>query len=301
MVTALSAVGVSKRFGRTVAVDGVDLEARSGEVLALLGPNGAGKTTLMKMFLGLVGSDAGELTIGGLPVTDPRSRRRVTYLPENLDLPSWSTPSVFSRHISRLRGDGGAMRSRLGEMAGLMECDDLLDRSFGKMSRGQRQRCLVAALASGDPEILLLDEPSSGLDPAGRFRLRSLLRELASSGATVMINSHLLGEVERTCDHAAFISRGRLIARGNIDELSLPTGAAEITTADPERMSSVLEASGYSVESSERALRVALTGGEERFRLLASDVLESGVPFTGIRLVREDLEQVFLRLTGEAG
>ncbi|MBN1433503.1 ABC transporter ATP-binding protein [Candidatus Fermentibacterales bacterium] len=299
----LRARGAEKRYGSTRAVAGVDLEIPEGEVLALLGPNGAGKTTLMKMFLGLVSPDSGELSISGTSTGDPASRRGVAYLPESLDLPHWSTPRVFWRHIGRLRAIGEGAKG-LMDAAERMGCSDLLDRSFGKMSRGQRQRCLVSVVTAGSPAVLLLDEPSAGLDPAGRVRLRNLIRSLASAGTTVMINSHLLGEVERTCDTAAFITEGSLIAGGRLDELSAATGFAEIRTPTPETLLPWLQERGYSADRAQRdSLRVALTGTDlaEGLRSLTAEVLRSGAEFSSIGIVRESLEQVFLRLTGEPG
>jgi ABC-2 type transport system ATP-binding protein len=296
----LQATNASKRFGRITAVDEVDLAVDSGQVLAFLGPNGAGKTTLMKMFLGLVRPSGGTLSIDGKPSGSPLSRDLVAYLPESLALPGWATPNVLHRHVSRLRSRPGSVQD-LHRIAETMECRDLLDRSFGKMSRGQVQRCIVSVIASGRPGILLLDEPSAGLDPAGRVKLRNMLRSLAADGATVMINSHLLGEVERTCDTAAFINDGRLIAQGDLSELSRPIGSARVSSPEPELMANELSRRGYSVEAAERSVVVPLAADTGGIRELTADILETGLEFTGIETLREDLEQVFLRLTAPAG
>ena len=292
----LQATNASKRFGRITAVDEVDLAVGSGQVLALLGPNGAGKTTLMKMFLGLVRPSGGSLSIDGRPSGNPLSRDLVAYLPESLTLPGWATPHVLQRHVSRLRSRPGDVKD-LHRTAEIMECGNLLDRSFGKMSRGQLQRCILSVIASGSPGVLLLDEPSAGLDPSGRVKLRNMLRSLAAGGATVMINSHLLGEVERTCDTAAFINNGRLIAQGDLSELSRPIGSARVSSPDPSRMAEELTRTGYAAEITERSVTVPLPAESGGMRRLTADILDTGVEFTGIETLREDLEQVFLRLT----
>ncbi|MEN8209255.1 MAG: ABC transporter ATP-binding protein, partial [Candidatus Fermentibacteria bacterium] len=203
---------VSKSFRKVQALSDFSLAVSSGSIFSLLGPNGAGKTTLMKIILGLVGSDSGTVSIYGLPVLSPLSRKGVRYLPENVTFPSWATPAILFRQLERIRHESSVRE--FGLRCTELECIDLMKRPLGKMSRGQRQRVALSLVTSGKPEIVLLDEPSSGLDPGGRILVRNLIRKLALEGATVLINSHLLGEVERICDTATFISKGRLIAEG---------------------------------------------------------------------------------------
>ncbi len=284
---------ISKSFRKVQALSDFCLEVSSGSVFSLLGPNGAGKTTLMKILLGLVGSDSGSVTISDLPVSSPLSRRNVRYLPENVTFPSWATPAILFRQLERIRHESSAEEFRL--RCTELECVDLMKRPLGKMSRGQRQRVALSLVTAGIPELVLLDEPSSGLDPGGRILVRNLIRNLASEGATVLINSHLLGEVERVCDKATFISRGRLIAEGDLDSLSRQTGMAFIETDNAEMMKLSLEEMGYSCRKESKGV-VAQLKDPSAFPDMARSVLDTGIRFTGIKQMRESLEDVFLRI-----
>lgn len=287
---------VSKSFRKIRALREMSLSLERGGIFSLLGPNGAGKTTLMKILLGLVGCDSGSVRLQGLPVTSPRSREGVRYLPENITFHSWASPRVLFRQMERVRGEAtmDMFMSRCREL----ECFDLMKRPVGKMSRGQRQRVALSLVTCGDPVLVLLDEPSSGLDPGGRILVRNLIGRLASGGTTVLINSHLLGEVERVCDTAAFISRGRLVARGDLDSLSRHTGLVRVETGKPDSMADALTGSGFSARVEEKGVTVDLDEGAD-FRVMVENVLKTGIEFTGINRKRESLEDVFLRIMGD--
>lgn len=177
-----------------------------------------------------------------------------------------------------------------------LQCGDLLNRKLGKMSKGQRQRIAVALMTSGTPQTVFLDEPSSGLDPAGRMLVRSTVAELAEAGSTVVLNSHLLGEVEKVCDWAAFIHDGRLVAHDRLDDLSRFQGNAVIETVVPEAMKHAL---GTGVVKG-NTLVVPLAE-EAGFAELTSGIASSGVVFTGVRLQRESLEDIFMRIMEGGG
>lgn len=287
---------VSKSFRKVRALKEMSLTVERGGIFSLLGPNGAGKTTLMKILLGLVGHDSGSVRLQGLPVTSPRSREGVRYLPENITFHSWASPAVLFRQMERVRGEAtmDMFMTRCREL----ECVDLMKRPAGKMSRGQRQRVALSLVTCGDPLLVLLDEPSSGLDPGGRILVRNLIGRLASGGTTVLINSHLLGEVERVCDTAAFISRGRLVALGDLDSLSRHTGLVRVETVRPEIMADALKGRGFPARVEEKGVTVDLDEGAD-FRAMAENVLETGIEFTGINRKRESLEDVFLRIMGD--
>lgn len=293
--TALRAVDISKNFGKVEAVRKVDMVVEHGKVLALLGPNGAGKTTLMKMFLGLVKPSHGTAEISGISVSDPESRKGVRYLPEDIQFQSWAIPLFTFKQIGRL-SDPVDVREFL-EKCEQLECSDMIERPFGKMSRGQKQRILIALVTSGRPDFLFLDEPSNGLDPVGRVALRLILRKAAETGTTILINSHLLGEVERTCDTAAFIDEGELIASGDLNKLARAIGKAEIESISPEKMLNALQKNNFTCEIDREKILVDLDRAHN-FRDLTEKVLETDVPFTGLRVVMEDLEDIFIRLTG---
>ncbi|MCK4806963.1 MAG: ABC transporter ATP-binding protein [Candidatus Aegiribacteria sp.] len=286
-------LNVSKSFRKVQALSDFSLAVSPGTICSLLGPNGAGKTTFMKILLGLVGSDSGSVTIFDLPVSSPLSRRGVRYLPENVTFPSWATPAILFRQLERIRHESSVEEFRL--RCTELECVDLMKRPLGKMSRGQRQRVALSLVTSGKPELVLLDEPSTGLDPGGRILVRNLIRKLASEGATVLINSHLLGEVERVCDTATFISGGRLIVEGKLDSLSRQTGLAHIETDNAEEMKLSLEERGYSCHIESKGV-VAELEDPAAFRDMAQFILDTGIRFSGINQMRESLEDVFLRI-----
>jgi ABC-2 type transport system ATP-binding protein len=287
---------VSKSFRRVLALKDLSISVERRGTFSLLGPNGAGKTTLMKILLGLVGHDAGKVRMQGLPVTSPLSRKGVRYLPENITFPSWASPKVLFRQMERVRREVSAeqFQNRCSEL----ECLELMKRPVGKMSRGQRQRVALSLVTCGDPELVLLDEPSSGLDPGGRILVRNLIRNLSSGGTTILINSHLLGEVERVCDTAAFISRGKLVAQGDLDSLSRHTGLVWVETVHPESMAVAIGEKGYECRSEPRGVTVDLDEGMD-FGRLVGRVLDTGIEFTGISRKRESLEDIFLRIMGD--
>jgi ABC-2 type transport system ATP-binding protein len=295
---ALSVSGVIKSYRKVRALRGLDLTVDRGASFSLLGPNGAGKTTLMKILLGLVRADSGAASIFGIPVASPCARRGVRYLPETITFPQWATPRMLFRQLERVRRE--ATPEEFIQRCAELDCSDLAGRPVGRMSHGQRQRVALSLVTAGKPEMVFLDEPSNGLDPAGRIVVRNLIRNLSSDGVTVMLNSHLLGEVERTCGSAAFISRGRLIAQGDIDSLSRQKGLAFVETADVAAMIEALTAAGYGCSRAERGLTAAMADPGD-FRRLCAVVLETGVPFSGVSLQKEDLEEVFLRIMGADG
>jgi ABC-2 type transport system ATP-binding protein len=284
---------ISKSFRKVQALSDFNLDISHGTIFSLLGPNGAGKTTLMKILLGLVRPDSGSVHIFDLPVSSPLSRRGVRYLPENVTFPQWATPAVLFRQLERIRHESSVeeFRFRCSEL----ECINLIRRPLGKMSRGQRQRVALSLVTSGKPELVLLDEPSSGLDPGGRILVRNMMEKLASEGSTVLINSHLLGEVERVCDTAAFISRGRLIAEGELNSLSRQTGLAYIETGNAGKLKLFLETKGYSCRLESKGVVAQLSDTAE-FPEMVRTVLDACIPFTGINQMRESLEDVFLRI-----
>ncbi|MDI6103729.1 ABC transporter ATP-binding protein [Actinoplanes sp. NEAU-A12] len=215
---AVWASHLRKRYKKRVAVDGVSFTVGRGEVLGLLGPNGAGKTSVIKMMLGLVRPDAGEVMLLGRPNTDPRSRERVGYLPELFRYQPWlSADEVLALHV-RLAGvkiSGSDRRESLG-LVGL--ADRAKDR-VGGFSKGMQQRLGLAVALVARPELVVLDEPTSALDPLGRADVRDLLLSLKERDVAVLLNSHLIGEVERVCDRVVILDRGRVAAAGTLPEL----------------------------------------------------------------------------------
>lgn len=211
---------VTKRYGSLIAVNSVSLHVGKGECFALLGPNGAGKTTIVKMLFDFVRSDSGAMHMNGLPTTIPGSRAGVGYLPESFRAPPYLTAWQYLMRCCSLAG--------LDNSTGIKECSRLIQLTglagressrIGTYSKGMSQRLGLGAALIGKPGLLVLDEPVAGLDPIGIRDVRVLLESLRSEGVTVFLNSHLLSEVERICDHAAIIQKGRLLIKDNITNL----------------------------------------------------------------------------------
>ncbi|MFI5844016.1 ATP-binding cassette domain-containing protein [Catenuloplanes sp. NPDC051500] len=206
--------GLRKRYRRRVAVDGVSFTVGRGEVVGLLGPNGAGKTTVIKMLLGLVRPDAGETMLLGRPARDPRARARVGYLPELFRYQPWLTAAEVLTLHARLAG----VPPQHEVLASVGLADRAQDR-VGGFSKGMQQRLGLAVALAARPEFVVLDEPTSALDPIGRADVRDLVLSLKERGVAVLLNSHLIGEVERVCDRVVILDRGRVAASGTLGEL----------------------------------------------------------------------------------
>jgi len=207
-----------KRYGRQTAVDGVGFTVGRGEVVGLLGPNGAGKTSVIKMLLGLVRPDAGEVQLLGRAAGDPQSRARVGYLPELFRYQPWLTATeVMNLHV-RLAGLDVPAEERQERLAQVGLAHRAGDRVSG-FSKGMQQRLGLAVALVARPELVILDEPTSALDPVGRADVRDLLLALKEAGVAVLLNSHLIGEVERVCDRVVILDKGRVAASGTLAEL----------------------------------------------------------------------------------
>lgn len=223
----LEARGLSKtytsRFPRResfAALTDVSFEVRQGEILAFLGPNGAGKTTGINMLLGFLEPTSGEGKLFGLNPNDPRARARLGYLPESYSFyPAFTAPTLLD-YFGRLAGIAKPERRRridaLLQRVGLTEARS---RPVGKYSRGMRQRLGIAQALLNNPELLILDEPTSGFDPLGRLMVRNLLVDLKNAGASILLSSHILSEVEAICDRVVILNRGRTVRQGTLDEV----------------------------------------------------------------------------------
>jgi ABC-2 type transport system ATP-binding protein len=207
-----------KRYGRQTAVDGVSLTVGRGEVMGLLGPNGAGKTTVIKILLGLVRPDAGDVLLLGRPARDPYARAHVGYLPELFRYQPWLTAAeVLALHV-RLTGVSVPGEEQRESLAAVGLGDRARSR-VGGFSKGMQQRLGLAVALVARPELVVLDEPTSALDPLGRADVRDLLISLRARGVAVLLNSHLIGEVERVCDRVVILDKGRVAASGTLAEL----------------------------------------------------------------------------------
>jgi Cu-processing system ATP-binding protein len=216
MTLTLTISDLTKRFGEVAALTGVNLSVAPGERVALLGHNGAGKSTLMKVILGLIPMTGGKVTICDAAPGSAAARRAVAYLPENAAFHPALTGLEQTRHYLRLRGESPALAMGLLEKVGLAQA---ARRRIGTYSKGMRQRVGLAQALIGHPRLLVLDEPTSGLDPVSRREFYALLDELAAQGASILLSSHALTEVEARTDRIVILSKGRLVAEGSLADL----------------------------------------------------------------------------------
>jgi ABC-2 type transport system ATP-binding protein len=227
----IRAQGLTRRYGATVALDGVDLDIPAGRIVGLIGPNGAGKTTTIKCLLGLCAPTAGAARIRGLDAREPRARESVGFLPENPYVYPYLTPREFVDLCARLSGMTAHDRKdrvpRALERTGIAWA---ADRPVHRLSKGMLQRTGLAAALVADPELLVLDEPMSGLDPLGRREVRDLIFEERAAGRTVLFSSHVLSDVEALCDRVVILNNGEVVVSGAVSDL-IHAGAtlAELT------------------------------------------------------------------------
>jgi len=275
---ALAVQGLAKRYVSVAALDGVDLELGEGELVGLLGPNGAGKSTLVKIACGLVRPSAGSAQICGAPAGSREARRALGYLAELFRFPGWCTADEVLVLHQRLTGSAGGARERL-ELLELVGLADARGRKVDAMSKGMQQRLGVAQALVGSPKVLLLDEPTSALDPVGRRVVRQLLEELRGRGVSVLLNSHLLSEVELVCDRVVILLDGRVVAAGRPDDLARPRGI-EIETAAGTRV---------------------VEGTRDDVPRLLAELAAAGESVYGVQVLRSTLEDVYLDAVGGRG
>jgi ABC-2 type transport system ATP-binding protein len=226
--------GVSKSYGRTSALTDVSFEVDRGELIGLLGPNGAGKTTVIKLLLGLVRPTSGGGLVLGAPFGDRAARSRIGYLPELFRYQPWMTArEVLRLHTQLARMPRPGRRVAVDDALAVVGLVDRADSRVGGFSKGMQQRLGLGVALLGQPDLILLDEPTSALDPMGRMDVRAIIRSAADRGATIVLNSHLLTEVERVCDRVVILDRGRIVAAGSLDEIVPSDGVRlQVTPTD---------------------------------------------------------------------
>jgi ABC-2 type transport system ATP-binding protein len=303
MTAAIEVRGLKKVYraglgGRVViALNGIDLRVEPGEVFGLLGPNGAGKTTTVKILLGLTHATAGEASLFGVPVSDPESRRRVGYLPEGHRFPGYLTAretlSVFGRMSGMASLDLNRRIPGLLEQVRLAEWADVRVKKF---SKGMTQRLGMAAALVHEPEILLLDEPTDGVDPVGRREIRDLLVGEAAKGRAILLNSHLLSEVERVCTRVAVLRQGSVAAEGRIDDLTATASRYKLAASGvDDALLDDLRGTGASVERVNG--HFDLTARDvAHLNQLVDRIRARGAELEELTPVRSSLEDVFVDL-----
>jgi ABC-2 type transport system ATP-binding protein len=275
MAAAFVARSLAKRYGGVRALAGVDVTVAEGELVGLLGPNGAGKSTLVKIGCGLVRPSSGTAEVCGTRAGSREARASMGYLAELFRFPGWCSADELLLLHQRLAGStgGAAEREELLELVGL---SDARNRHVEEMSKGMQQRLGIAQALVGTPRMLFLDEPTSALDPAGRRTVRGLLEELRRRGVAVLLNSHLLSEVELVCDRVVIIHRGEVVTAGRPEELAKPRGIE------------------VEVDGGTRHFE----GGREDVPRIVTDLVAVGEKVYGVRVLTSTLEEIYLEAVG---
>jgi ABC-2 type transport system ATP-binding protein len=303
---AVETHGLTKRFGENVAMNGVELLVPRGCAFGYLGPNGAGKTTLIRVLLGLTHADAGTMSLLGFPV--PRHRDlALARVGAIVDEPRFHGHLSGRENLQILAAARepearDRIESALERVGMLYRADDRVS----KYSMGMRQRLGVAACLIGDPELLILDEPMNGLDPAGMAEMRDMIVSLVAEGRTVVLSSHLLDEVERTCDAVAIVDRGKVIRQGPISELLAGASLAlQVECSEPDRARSLLEGStiGAHIEVGPLGLGITLPAGTAREVIAEINriLVEGGIAVYRLQEIQASLESWFLQVTSRLG
>jgi ABC-type multidrug transport system ATPase subunit len=301
--TAVRTVGLTRRFGSQTAVSAVDLEVARGAVYGFLGPNGSGKTTTIRMLLGLMRPHAGSIEIlgGAMPGSSAEVLPRVGALVEGPAFHPYLSGLDNLRRLDAFDAttDPATQRERIGAALARVGLSEAARKKFRRYSLGMKQRLGLAGCLLRPRDLLILDEPTNGLDPQGTREVRNLIRDLAADGTTVLVSSHLLAEVEQMCTHLGVMHVGRLVAQGTSAELR-GHGAAEATveTDRPDAAARVLTELGLSDVRTTRTVAVGVIG-EVAPEKIVSACVHAGIAVTGFRVDRPTLEDLFVSLTGE--
>ena len=292
-MSAISVQGLRKTYKKTEALRGLGFEIPTGRVTGFLGPNGAGKTTTFRALLGLTRPDAGDINVLGMTVPADLSKiaKRVGCIIEEPGLIRAHSGRINLRIAADTLGFG---HERIDEMLEFVSLTADQNRRAEEYSKGMRQRLALAAAMLGDPELLLLDEPLDGLDPAGQHVFRARLRALADEGKTVVVSSHDLADIEALADYVVVVDKGQLVSQGPLDEL-LGEGATRVVVDEGQRAQDALTAAGIDSQFDDEGLVVDSVDGSAIVRALA----EVGIYPSEVSSARSSLESVFLGITGE--
>jgi ABC-2 type transport system ATP-binding protein len=297
MDATIEVTGLRKRFGQTVALDGLSFTVTPGTVTGFVGPNGAGKTTTMRVILGLDAADAGSALVGGVPYRG--LRRPLSHLGSLLDAAALQPSRTGRNHLLWLAHSQGLPARRVDEVIEQAGMQTAVRRRAGGYSLGMRQRLGIAAALLGDPPVLMLDEPFNGLDPEGIVWMRGLLRSLAGQGRAVLVSSHLMSELQDTAGHLVVIGRGRVVADTSVADLITAASGGRVTlrTGARSEAMTVLAHAGATVAATDRdTLTVSGLAAERVVALLG----ESAVPFSEVSAHRATLEEAYMELTRDS-
>jgi len=299
---AIQTHDLRKVFGRKVAVESLTLEVPRGEVFGFLGPNGAGKSTSVKMLLGLVRPTSGEATVLGRPAGNVEARRKIGFLPEHFRFYDWLTPVEFLHLHGRLNGvPRDDLRRRVPSLLDLVGLTPHCEKRLHDFSKGMLQRIGLAQALINEPDLIFLDEPTSGLDPGGRRLVRDIIKAQRARGATVLLNSHLLSEVEVTCDRVAFIKHGEVLETRQLQ--TMLEGEIDVTLRAGKLSAETMRGLEHWVSS------IRADGERVRFSVPDTDVLPEvvryligcGVDIYEVTPQHTSLEELFLEIVGGDG
>ena len=286
-------VGLTKMFGALKAVDDLTFSVRPGVVTGFLGPNGSGKTTTLRCLLGLLRPTAGTATIGGVPYS--RLDDPIGTVGAALEASSFHPGRSARAHLEVMALGAGIDTARAAQMLAQVGLSEVADKRVGGFSLGMRQRLALASALLGDPEVLVLDEPANGLDPAGIAWLRQFLRALAAEGRTVLVSSHVLSEVQQTVDEVVVLSRGRLVRQGTLADLDSGPREVLVRTPESEKLRDVLALRDLTVVGADDSGRLRVTGGSTQD--VGHAAFEGGVELHELVAEPSRLERAFLELT----
>ncbi|HEX2363240.1 MAG TPA: ABC transporter ATP-binding protein [Jiangellaceae bacterium] len=296
-MAAISVRGLTKRFGSVTAVDDLSFDVPPGTITGFIGPNGAGKTTTLRMVLGLVRPTAGSALVDGVPYV--QLDRPAHHVGAVLEASGFHPGRTARDHLRVLAGRGGVPEGRVNGVLAEVDLAGAAGRRVGGFSLGMRQRLALAGALLGDPGILVLDEPTNGLDPAGVHWLRTFLRSRVDGGCTVLVSSHLLAELALSADSVVIIKDGRLVTQGSVAELiASGTAAVRVRTPQADQLRSALTARGVSTELDGPDHVVAHGVGTD---VVGQAVADAGVVVYEMSAQRPDLEDAFLSLTTDDG
>jgi ABC-2 type transport system ATP-binding protein len=299
---AIATQNLRKRYGKKVAVAGLTLTVQRGEVFGFLGPNGAGKTTAVKMMLGLARPTAGQARLLGTPPDDWRVRRKIGFLPEHFRFHEWLRADEFLDVHGQFYGMSQAERQkRIPELIQLVGLSEDAGRKLGQFSKGMLQRIGLAQALLNRPELVFLDEPTSGLDPLGRRLVRDIIRQQRQQGVTIFLTSHLLSEVEVTCDRVAFIKEGRVVQVADLHTMiegdtQVALRVGQVTPALLEGLAQF----GREVRADENQVTLFVQG-EEQLPVIAQWVVGQGIGLYALTPQRLSLEEMFVRIVSQEG
>jgi ABC-2 type transport system ATP-binding protein len=304
---AVQTQGLTKRFDANVAVDDVELLVPRGSAFGYLGPNGAGKTTLIRTLLGLTRADEGTMALLGMPVPAQR-RRALARVGALVDEPRFHSHLTGRQNLRLLAAArGGEATARIDSSLARVGLAERADDKVASYSMGMRQRLGVAGCLLADPDLLILDEPMNGLDPAGMHDMRNMITSLVAEGRTVMLSSHMLDEVERTCDAVAIVDRGRVVRQGPIDELVRGAGApvVQVDCDDPVAAQRLVDGAGVAAATALTEAGLAVTLFRGAARDVVADInhrlVAAGIAVYGLREAHATLEDWFLSVTSPLG